>query len=485
MPEAVRDPFFFLLELNKASVVMATEQGIVEKELGARIAQAIHQILTSTPPGAKPRAADYLAFENKLIEIGGSDMSRLHSGRSRQDIGATIERLALRDLLLLALERLNASRFTLLAMAMRHRDAIMPAYTWGVQAQPTSFGHYILAYCEALSRTAERMKEAYGRLNKSPYGSAALGTSSFPVNRQRLAELLGMDGLVVNSFDATQIAAIDGGAELAGLAATTALTVGAFVADLTPQYTQTHPWIAMQDGALTGISSIMPQKRNPRGLVMLRALASTVIGQAQMFFLLAHNVQSGMSDYKPFIVEPEQGHAPLTVMRDLNRLLDGFETILGTLVFDPQRAVDEVNADYSTTTELADVLQREADVPFRVGHHFASELVSHGRKNRLRPSEFPYGAAQAIFAEAARVNGLDKTRLPLSEAEFRKALSAENMVRSSLGTGGPQPAEVARMLTDESTSREADGRWLDETRAKQAVAAAAMQDAFEQLRRAA
>jgi argininosuccinate lyase len=339
----------------------------------------------------------------------------------------------------------------------------VPAYTWGVQAQPITLGHYITAYAAALGRDAERLREAYARLNLSPLGAAALGTSSFPVDRPRLAELLGFDGVVQNSLDANQVSPIDTGAETVGIASTSALTIGTFIADVTQQYAQTKPWLLLAEGELTGTSSIMPQKRNPSGLVFLRTQASTVIGHAQTFLMVAHNVSAGMSDYKPFI-NPKQGNQPNNVMRELADLFDGFAALLRTLVFDEQRALAEVNADYSTTTELADTLQREADVPFRVGHHFASELVNYGRANGLRPAEIPYAEAQRIYAHTAAELKLANPQLPLAEPAFRRSLTAENMVTASKGLGGPQPAEVARMLAAETARLQSDRDWLDGVR---------------------
>src|SRR6201996_4535387 len=127
--------------------------------------------------------------------------------------------------------------------------------------------------------------------------------------------------------------------------------------------------------------------------------------------------------------------------------------------FRPDRALDEVNSDYSTTTELADTLQREADVPFRIGHHFASELVNFGRGHHLRASEIPYAEAQRIYAEVATSAKVD-TKLPLSEAQFRRSLTAENMVAASKGLGGPQAAEVARMLASAREKLAAGPAWV-------------------------
>jgi argininosuccinate lyase len=169
------------------------------------------------------------------------------------------------------------------------------------------------------------------------------------------------------------------------------------------------------------------------------------------------------------------------VVRELVDLLDGFRALIGTLAFDEARALAEVNADYSTTTELADTLQREADIPFRVGHHFASELVNFGRAHDLKPSAIPYSEAQRIYLEAAGTFKLADTNLPLNEAAFRRALTPENMVSASQGLGGPQPAEVARMIAGQATSLQRDRGWLDDQRRKSRDASGALDAAFAAL----
>jgi len=140
------------------------------------------------------------------------------------------------------------------------------------------------------------------------------------------------------------------------------------------------------------------------------------------------------------------------------------------------RALDEVNGDYSTMTEVADSLLRISDVPFRIGHHFASELTNYGRANRKTPKEIPYAEAQRIYKDAT-----EGQTLPLTEAQFKEALSAENMVFNRHGLGGPQLSEIDRMLSEHRARLSSDTAWTKRQRDSIAAATAALNKAFAQL----
>lgn len=468
------DAFYWLSEMNKASTVMVVEQSIVPKALGKTIANAVAQVIADGDKPDANRSGDYLQVEPLLIAIGGPDVTRMHSGRSRQDIGATSRRLFQRDQLLATMASLNTARGALLDLAAKHPDAIVPAYTVGVQAQPISFGHYILAYTQALERSSRRLAQAYETVNMSPLGSAALGTSSFPVNRERLAGLLGFDGVIVNSLDANQLSPVDTGMELAGAAGAIALTVSTLVSDIEAQYRYTTPWLLLIEGELTGTSSIMPQKRNPRALNDVRIGASETLGMVSTFMFKAHNVAHGVPDYK--------GTDSMRALALAATTLERLTRVTKQLVFNAERALEEVNADYATTTELADILQRDADVPFRIGHHFASDLVTYGRSKGLRPTEITYAAAQEIYTKAAEHFEIKGAKLPLPEAVFRRALTAENMVASSLGLGGPQPKEVQRMLAAQRAQLATDTAAVDSRKSRLADAAAKLDAAFAKVK---
>ncbi|MCY4661171.1 MAG: argininosuccinate lyase [Acidobacteria bacterium] len=462
-----RDDFDRLGQINKASIVMLAEAELVPPPLAATIAAGIAQVIAEQDREGSRRSSDYLVFEERLVAVAGRGASRLHTGRSRQDIGSTSRRLALRTALLATYESLLAPRDALLALAERHTGTVIPGYTHGVQAQPTSLAHYLLAFAAALERDAERLEEAYARVNRSPLGAAALGTSGFPIDRERLAALLGFGGVLENSYDANHVSSVDSKTELASTLAVSAVGVGQFSEDVHVQYHDPAPWLLL-DRSLTGISSIMPQKRNPIALERLRQIASTVLGDAQTVFLTAHNTSTGMIDYRG-------ADQILETAAKARRMYALYADVVGGLVVDPARSLAEVDADYATMTEVADTLLRHADVPFRVGHHYASELTEYGRAHGKRPKELTAEELLHIYEETYG------EPLPVSVDRIREALDPEQMVAARRGLGGPQPAETLRMLQEGRERLDAGRRWLDQARGALQEAETALEAAFSTL----
>ena len=462
----VPDDFALLTRINQASVVMLRETNIVPEDVAIRLARGIVKVAQANAvPGAE-RPRDYLKYEPQLIAAAGPDGSLLHLGRSRQDMGSTMTRMYLREGFLAAYDSLSAARDRTLALAEKYPDVLIPAYTHGVQAQPTTVGHYMHALASALGRDAARLRAAYARLNLSPLGAAVIGNSGYPIDRQRLAVLLGFDGVVENAYDANHRSPVDSGLELATVLAISAVDIGQFAQDLTAQYADPSPWFLLTDGKLTGGSSIMPQKRNPVALTNLRHQASAIVGAMNTTFLFAHNTNTGMYDYRrPNVIPAFEAAAMYRLLAD----------IVGGIVVDAPRALAEIDAEYSTMTEVADFLMLKAGVPFRNGHHFAAELAKFGRSRGLAPTQIPYAEAQRIYKRDA---GQD---LPLSEADFKQALSAEYMVQSRKGIGGTQPAEIRRMLAGARDVLREDRAWGEAQRKHLAAAQSGLETTFSGL----
>lgn len=459
----------YLDQVNKASIVVLAEAKIVSADVARRIASGILAVIQSERDRPRQWSADYLDYEPKLLAVVGADASRLHCGRSRQDISATIARMNLRRGVLDECDALFQARQALLCLAEQHKRTIVPAYTHGVQAQPTTLAHYLLGMGSALARSASRLRAAYRHVNQGPLGSAALTTSSFALDRHRLASLLGFDGLVENAYDANHLAPVDTSLEVAAALGIAAVQIGQFAQDLHAQYAAPAPWMTLQGGELMGVSSIMPQKRNPAALEQLRVQSSMLLGEMQAVSLMAHNVRTGMFDYRSY--DPVPSARALAVFGLLRK-------VLGGLVVDPERALAEVHGDYSTATEIADALLQHADVPFRIGHHFASALTDFGRSRNLSLREIPYREAARIYESMA------SHAFPLDAKTFAEVASPEYMVFGRKGTGGPQIVEVDRMLAQQREALAADISWaqshqthlsLTEVQLDAAVAAIAAQ----------
>lgn len=472
-----QDVFYWFGRINMASTVVHAEQGIIPASLAGRIARGVsYSIDQAAQPGGK-RPTDVLQVEKIITDQVGPEGTLIHTGRSRQDIHSTLNAAQLRLEVLDYADALDAVRKRLIDLAGKHVDTYVPAYTNGVQAMPISYAHYLLAFADSFERDATRIREAYVRLNLSPMGTAVLANSSWSVNRERLAALLGFDGLIVNSLDAGQISTYDVPLEATAIASSTAIRVGAFLQDVHVQYHQTRPWLLLGANN-TYTSSAMPQKANPGVIQNTRAKATDVVASAQAVTLRAHNVTPGMIDYK----NTASASGAKTFVLGVE-MLQQFDGVLGALQIDPARALEELESDWITSMELAETLQRAHGVPFRVGHHFASEIVVYARSQNLRPRDFPYAEAQRIYAEAGKKYQLTQSELPLDAATFRATLSPATMVRTRTGTGGPQPVEVRRMLAAASAALARDQAWVEARRSRLIEAEASLNRSFLELAR--
>ncbi|KQX24336.1 argininosuccinate lyase [Variovorax sp. Root434] len=468
-----RDEFFWLGEINKATAVINIDEGLLDRSMGPLVYSGITKVLVDGgKPGGK-RPTNVITFEPLLIDAAGPQITLLHAGRSSQDMLATLRSAILRDDMLALAEQLNKTTGTLVKLADKHKDTIVPNYTNGVAAQPNSYGHYLLGIAAGLDRDAQRIREAYVRIDRSSMGTTVLNGTSWPLNRKRMADYLGFAATVDNAYDASQVSSVDEPVEAGAIVSAIALHAGMFVEDVMTQYSQARPWILLREGGEnTYVSSAMPQKRNPGLLNSTRRDASTTLTLGIGAALLAHNIPTGMSDAK-------DSRPTSAMIRSAIGVLGNWDKILGALVVDPERALEELNSDWTASQELADVLMRKYKLPFRVGHHFASEVVEYAKAKNIKPLDFPYVEAQRIYAET--VKGEFATALPMPEAEFRSSLDPAAIVKNRQTAGGPQLKEMDRMLR-ESTKRVAEQEaWINARRADVSGALGRLDSAFEKL----
>jgi argininosuccinate lyase len=442
------------VHLHKAQLVMLREEKLIDDNLARKLAKAIVEADRETRAEVNPLREDYSAFERRLVAKVGPEASMLHMGRSNNDMGATSERLFLRDDALQILDALAGARRALLELAEKNVHTIIPGYTHMVQAQPTTLAHQIGAFVGAMERDEQRLREALTRIDASPLGVAAFTTSGFALNRERLGELAGLHGMVENGYDAVMVSTVDTKAEFAGALALSALNVGRFIQQFLIQYSDSRPGIRIADGAV-GHSSIMPQKRNPSDGERIRVLCSSILADAHAVGLMAHNTPGGEhKDIRFELLERVE-----RVSREAHLMLEKFKTFVGTWRVDPERTRELVENDYSVMTELADTLLREGKVPFRTGHAVASALATYGRQKGKRPLDLTFEEFRAVYRQ---VTGAEA---PVAEEHFRRAMSPEEFVRSRKGRGGPQPEEMRRQLAGHRQRLQALESWLAERRA--------------------
>lgn len=451
-----RDAFFWYCQMDKATVLTSLSSGILAKNTAQKSAQAIKSVAAQGNDEDIERPTDYLGVQAMLRKTGGTETSRMHSGRSRQCILATLHRCFIRDHFLSICQELNSMRSKLLSLGEKYVEAIVPAYTNGVQAQPVTLGHLLSGYEFSLQRSAERLIESYPRLNQSPLGAAALATTSFPLDRKELADWLGFDGCVDNAFDATQISVVDVGVEVAQTASLIALSLSTFIQDIHVQFHHARPWILLDNSALLSPSTLMPQKRNPVVLNRARLAASEVIGASFNAVTVAHNVNSGMTDYKRY--------SAAQTLENLSTLLSEVSDILDAMRLDESAARAEIESEFSTTSELAGYLQAKHDIAYAVGHAFGSKLVDYCRHNFSPLKDVPDTVAESLFAEAAKDNDLEALKYPLTKQEYALAIDPTTMVNNYCGLGGSSPSEVKRMLTESRQALSQHNHWLSKTK---------------------
>ncbi len=425
-----------LLCVNRAHAVMLAERDLLTAADAAAILGAIDHLeahLERTIDTLEYDSAheDFFFYvESELRARTGADVAgRLHTGRSRNDVDQTILRMALRERLLALGADLAALVGTVVAVARRHRSSLVVAYTHGQPAQPTTWGHYLGAFAELLLRDADRLLHAFSTVDRSAMGAAAITTTGFPIDRVRMAELLGFASVQRNAYGC--IAACDYATESYAALDLLLLNIGRFVQDL-------GQWASFEVGHLqvpesfVQRSSIMPQKRNPVPIEHLRLLCSVGSGHCRTVLLAMHNTPfTDVNDNEHTV--HEVGYAAFDAAHRVLALLERF---VGAVTIDDAAVRRHIADSCITMTEVADSLVRSEGISFAQAHAICSRLARTLADRGLPLTELSYAAFAAAFHEAV---GRPPT---VSDAELRRFATPEHFIAVRDRIGGPAPAAL-------------------------------------------
>ena len=438
------DEFFWISAINKATVAVEGKNALFDESLLRLAARGIDAVEKAGDQDPAKRPTTYIAYEPLLIAATSPEVTAIHAGRSSQDILSTTRVAIMRDRAMTFAEALDRVIEKILDLAEANRGTIVPNYTNGVAAQPTSYAHYLLGFAAPLLRDRARLEEYLSRYNECSMGAMVLNGTGWPLDRDGMAKALGFDRPVRNAFDATCETPVDTALEFASIAGSVAIHLGSMVNDIMVQYAGPRPWILLAEGGEnTYVSSAMPQKRNPGLMNNCRADCSDVVAEMNAVFMRVHNVVPGMTDGKSVAKNGRMAKAATA-------MCERFLKVLAGLRINPARALEELNSDWTASQEIADRLMREHGLPFRIGHHMASRMVSFARANSILPLDFPYAEIVRIYREEITEEFPEASpEFPMSDAEFRDALDPRKIVENRRTAGSARPSEVEAMLAED------------------------------------
>ncbi|MED1203722.1 argininosuccinate lyase [Heyndrickxia acidicola] len=423
-----------MIAIHKAHLIMLAEQGILPESEAAQIAEGIQgldkvTLMQSTYDGKYEDL--FFLVESKIMDAAGEIGGSLHIARSRNDMGVAMYRMVLRDQLQSAMKELLAFQETLLEVIDTYKETIVLGHTHTQQAQPMTFSHYLLGMYDVVERDFKRLKAAYDTCNLSPLGAAAFTTTGFPIDRIRVAELLGFQGIVQNAYDS--ISGADYLGEAAAAVQLAFINLGRFSQDLLLWSSQEFSAIRVADPYVQ-TSSIMPQKRNPVSLEHIRALSSSGIGNAQTVLQMLHNTPYGdindtEDDLQPYLWKS------LALISQVFRLT---KVVVGTIEVNEALLKKRAKESFAAITELADTIFRETKIPFRTAHSIASKVVGISFERELNATHV---TSRLVDEAAAGVVGYP---LNLPEEVVRTAMDPGHFVQIRSHPGGPAPKEMKR-----------------------------------------
>ena len=410
-------------------VKMLGECGIIPQADAETIANGLETLAADLEAGTaalSPDAEDvHMAVESLLTERLGPVAGKLHTARSRNDQVATDLRLYVRDAIDGLRQQLADVQETLVKLAESHLDTLLPGMTHLQHAQPVRLAHHLLAYFWMLDRDRERLQQARARVNKLPLGAGALAGTTFPINRERVAELLGFDGVIPNSLDA--VSDRDFAIETVSALALVMVHLSRLCEELILWNSPEFGWATMGDNVTTG-SSIMPQKKNPDVAELVRGKTGRVFGDLMALLTLMKGLPLA---YNKDMQEDKE--SVFDALDTAQVCLSVINTLLQNTEFNTSKMAASLRGDFSTATDLADYLVRQ-DLPFRQAHAVVGKIVGDCVRRGITLEDL---TAEDLVAASPLFAGADPAALvsPRGSADARSAFggTGRDAVEQQLG----------------------------------------------------
>jgi len=456
-----------------AHLLVLWERGVVPGPAAARVLGAILDVAASVPAEDfpyDPAFGDaYNSREAYFVERLGNDAGWLHAGRPRREAGRVALRLHLRRLVAGLAGDAAAFAAAIGDLACDQAETVMPDQTYLQQAQPSTFGHYALTFAYPALRDADRLLAAGDWVNRSPGGAGCVNGSRLRLDRGRTAELLGFDGLIAHTRDAMW--QTDGLIDLLAAAASLVSTLSKLAEDLEIWDSQEFDFVGLA-GPYTRASVLMPQKRNPYALSIVRGAAGVLIGRLSGFLAVV-KTPSARTDNLIFAY----GEIPraLDLAGKVTRLMSG---VVATLEVRPERMWEALVAGFSQATDLAEFVMDACGVDYRTAYVVVGTAVRRAAAQGLRGIDLT-----DEMLEAAAVERIGRP-LGLAGADLSEVLDPRAIVATRSSPGGAAPDVVRGMAGDVRAEagrvRAEAARRLDAfAAAEQALVAAATRAAKE------
>jgi argininosuccinate lyase len=465
----------WLLRIDAVHVLMLAERGILPRETATgllRVNRELAARVCAGEPAFEPPPVHrglYMVYEQHYIDrLGAQIGGAAHVARSRNDINATIARLRLRDGLIALLQAGDALAGAALGLAREHAETVMSGFTHFQPAQPATLGHYLAGVASELLRSLRLLADAFGNVNRSPLGAGAGWGTSFPIDRERTASLLGFDAVVANSLDA--VASRDYAVQV--LAALSVLGIGLtrLAFDLQTWSSQAYGFLHWPD-SLVSTSSMMPQKRNVFVLENIRGQAARPAGALAAALLGLKNTPFGNG-----IEAGSEAIVPLwPALAAVCTAVQLTDLVLREVEIDPDRMRRFLAAEETTMTALADSLVAANGLPFRTAHEAVGRLLQHAPVGEARSAAALRADLQEVLRE---LTGRD---LLLEEAVIARALDPYACVQAARHGGGPAPESVRSQLAGLDAERQGLAARVDAWRWRLDQAAARSETAMRAL----